>query len=430
METIVRCVIASFMMGISCKTFFEVFAPVRKFRHRWMEYLVVWLVSAGFLAIAFTEVPPYVLQPVRFIVVIALSVQVCFQIKFTKNAVLSVLFCGIYWTLNMIFLSTVYVLPVVHTRGLYDWIEIITGSSFLCLMLFLRYKFKKRFPIIGRERKWVGLTLFPIFGLVVLVAIAMMPWDGSSIDKYAKLAAVLGFAMICLCLFFYMENMLAKEAEVQSLRLMQAQTFNQMELYRAMQKNYDQNRRLLHDYKNQLNCIQGMLMEGQTREALAYISKLTGGIRKNADYVNTNHTVVNVVLNQKYQEACEKGITMTMAVNDLSGIWVSEEEIVVLLVNLLDNAIEACGRLTGDKIIQFKMMLEDGALVLSIRNPVEEEVKIKGNRIPSGKGEAQRHGIGLVNVDSVIRKNGGTSVLRCKDGWFCFSAIVGGNGGA
>lgn len=85
METIVRCVIASFMMGISCKTFFEVFAPVRKFRHRWMEYLVVWLVSAGFLAIAFTEVPPYVLQPVRFIVVIALSVQVCFQIKFTKN---------------------------------------------------------------------------------------------------------------------------------------------------------------------------------------------------------------------------------------------------------------------------------------------------------------------------------------------------------
>lgn len=425
MDTIVRCVIASIMMGISCKTFFEIFAPVRKHRHKWMEHLVVWLVAAGFLVIAFTKVPPYVLQPVRFIAAIALPVQICFQIKVTKNAVLSVLFCGVYWILSMILISTVYVLPVVHTRELDDWIEIITDSSFLCVMLFLHHKLEKHIYVIGREKRWAGLALFPIIGLTVLVAIAMMPWDGSSVDKYAKLAAVLGFTIICLCLFFYIENMLAREAEVQNLRLIQAQTLNQMELYRAMQKNYEQNRRLLHDYKNQLNCIQGMLMEGQAKGALAYISKLTGSIRKNADYVNTNHTVVNVVLNQKYQEACEKGITMTMAVNDLSGLLVSEEEIVILLVNLLDNAIEACGRLTCDKIIQFKMLLEDGQLVLSIRNPVEEAVKIKGKRIPSGKSMAAQHGIGLMNVDSVIRKNGGTSALRCEDGWFCFSAIIG-----
>lgn len=425
METIAWCTIASLMMGVSCKTFFEIFVPARKYKHKWMEYLVVLLVAAGFLAIAFTEIPPYFFQPVRFVIVIALSAQICFLIKGTKNIILSVLFCGIYWILNMILLSVVYVLPVVYTRRLYDWIEIITESSFLCLMLFLHHKLKKRTYITGREKSWSGLALFPIFGLVVLVAIAMMPWDGSSVDKYAKLAAVLGFAIICLCIFFYIENMLSKEAEVQSLRLMQAQTFNQIELYRTMQKNYEQNRSLLHDYKNQLNCIQGMLMEGQTKEALSYISKLAGGIRKNADYVNTNHTVVNVVLNQKYQEACEKGIIMTMAVNDLSGLAVSEEEIVVLLVNLLDNAIEACGRLTCDKIIQFKMMLEDGQMVLSIRNPVEDAVKIKGKRIPSGKSEAAQHGIGLMNVDSVIRKNGGTSVLRCEDGWFFFSAIIG-----
>ncbi|MDE6185369.1 MAG: GHKL domain-containing protein, partial [Lachnospiraceae bacterium] len=429
METIVRCTLLSFMLGISCKAFFEIFAPARKYRHKWMEYMIVLMVTAGFLVIAFTEIPAYFLQPVRFIIVIALSVQICFQIKVVKNVILSVLFCGIYWILAMIFLSIVYVLPMVYTKRLYDWIEIIIESSFLCLMLFLRSKLKKRIYIAGRERKWVGFSLFPIFGLIVLIAIGMMPSDGSSVDRYAKLAAILGFTVICLCLFFYIENMLEKEEEVQSLRLIQARTHNQMELYRTMQKNYEQNRKLMHDYKNQLNCIQGMLLDGKTKEASAYISKLTGSIRKNADYVNTNHTVVNVVLNQKYQEACEKGITMTMAVNDLSGIAVSEEEIVVLLVNLLDNAVEACERLTCDKIIRFKMMLEDGQLVISIRNPVKEPVKIKGKRISTVKNETAHHGIGLMNVDSVIRKNGGTSVLRCEDGWFYFSAIIGENGG-
>lgn len=428
MEGIVRCTLLSLMMGISCKAFFEVFSPVRNYKYKWMEYLVVVMVAAGFLVISFSKIPAYFLQPLRFIIVIVLSVQICFQIKALKNVILSILFCGIYWILSMIFLSIVYALPVIQTKYLGDWIENITESSFLCLMLFWRHKTKKRIYLAAGKRKWVGFALFPIFGIVVLVAIGMMPWDGSSVDKYAKLAAVSGFAVICLCLFFYIENLLEKEEEVQSLRLIQARTQNQVELYRTMQKNDEQNKRLMHDYKNQLNCIQGMLLEGRTQEALAYISKLTGGIRKNADYVNTNHTVVNVVLNQKYQEACEKGITMTMAVNDLSGLAVSEEEIVILLVNLLDNAIEACDRLNHNKIIQFKMMLEDGQMLLSIRNPVEEPVKIKGKRIPTTKSEAAQHGIGLMNVDSVIRKNGGTSVLRCEGGWFSFTAIIGGNG--
>ena len=218
--------------------------------------------------------------------------------------------------------------------------------------------------------------------------------------------------------------MLEKEEEVQNLRLMQARIQNQMNLYRGMQKNYEQHRRLMHDYKNQLSCIQGMVSGGQSKEALEYISKLTGSIRSNADYVNTNHTVVNVVLNQKYQEAYEKGITITMAVNDMSGLTMSEEEIVILLVNLIDNAIEACERLTHDKIIQFKMMLEDDQLVISIRNPVKEAVKIKGKMVPTSKRDGAQHGIGLMNVDSVIRKNGGTSVIKCEDGWFYFSALI------
>lgn len=424
MEDILRSILLSIMMGVSCKAYYETFVPYRKWQKRGLEYLVVLTTAIGFMVIAFTEVPPYLLQPVRFIIVVALSAQICFQIKAVKNLVLSVMFCGIYWILSMVCVSFAYVFPVMQTGRIYDMMESIIGSLFLCLMLLLRYRFKKRtYKLVGGRRR-TGLAVFPLFGMMVIVAIGMMPWDGSTVDKYAKLMAVLGFSVICFCLFFYVENMLEKEEEVQSLRLMQVRTQNQMNLYLSMQKNYERHRRLMHDYKNQLNCIQGMVSGGQTKEVLEYISKLTGSIRSNADYVNTNHTVVNVVLNQKYQEAYEKGITITMAVNDMSGLTMSEEEIVILLVNLIDNAIEACERLTHDKIIQFKMMLEDGQLVLSIRNPVDKAVKIKGKLVPTSKRDGAQHGIGLMNVDSVIRKNGGTSVIKCEDGWFYFSAMI------
>ena len=115
---------------------------------------------------------------------------------------------------------------------------------------------------------------------------------------------------------------------------------------------------------------------------------------------------------------------MTMVSGDLSEITIGEEEIVTLLGNLLDNAIEACERLAQGKVIQFKMVVEADSLVLSVRNPVKEAVRIRDNRIVTGKRDKERHGIGLLNVDSVIRRNHGTSVLKCEDGWFTFAAMI------
>ena len=131
-----------------------------------------------------------------------------------------------------------------------------------------------------------------------------------------------------------------------------------------------------------------------------------------------------MVLNRKYQDAQEKGIVMALLINDLSGLTISEEDLVILLVNLLDNAIEACEKLAENRVIQFKMVMEEKELVLSVRNPVKEAVRIRDRRIATGKSDKSRHGIGLSNVDTVIRKYDGTSVLKCDNGWFYFAAMI------
>ena len=424
MGDIVKCVIFSVMMGISCKLFLETFALSRNWRHKWMEQLPVLICVAGFMVIAFSRIPPYIFQPVRVITVVFITAQVCFQIKVVKNLILSVVFCGIYWILAMLFISVIYAFPVLERYETQNMAESVTGCLFLCVMLLLHSKFRKQTPKTVKGRRGIVLAFFPVFSMIVIMAISMMSWGETTENRYARLAAVVGFALINLCVCWYAADILKKEEEVQTLRLIHARTKNQMDMYLNMQKNYEQQRRQMHDYKNQLNCIAGMLENGQVRETLSYISKLTGGIKKIADRISTNNIVVDVVLNQKYQEAFEKNITITMAVNDLSGHIIGEEEIVVLLVNLLDNAIEACEKLDDNKVIQFKMMLENEQLILSIRNPVKEMVNIKGNRADSTKEDAFLHGIGLMNVDYVVRKNKGTSVVKCEDGWFYFSVMI------
>lgn len=88
----------------------------------------------------------------------------------------------------------------------------------------------------------------------------------------------------------------------------------------------------------------------------------------------------------------KKGIAMVMKIGDLSSLNLEEEDIVTLLVNLLDNAIEACDRLKDNKIIQFKMILEEGQLILSVRNPVEEAVEIKEKTVLTTKKNRERLG--------------------------------------
>lgn len=423
MEIIVRSLVLSFLTGISCKLFFETLLTERRKWPNWLSHTEILAYTAGFMLIAVTPIPPYILQPVRVIFVLFLITQFYYRTGIVRNLLSAVLFCGIYWLISVLLVSVVSILPIAASRNLYDTMEIILEGILLCLMMLFRSIFKKRVRGLA-GLQWERFGFVPMLVMVVPVAMGMMTWSGTTAENYARFIVVAGLMILCVCIFYFVIWRLEKEEEIRRMQLSRERAQNQMEMYHSMQKSYEQQRRLLHDYSNQLQCIQEMLARGETEETLHYLSGLTGNLKKSVDYVNTNHMVVNVVLNRKYQDALEKGITMTMQVNNLSKLTMNEEEIVTLLVNLLDNAIEACEKLSDHKVIQFKMVMDTEGLILSVRNPVEETVRIKDNRIVTSKRDKDRHGIGLLNVDSVIRQNDGTSVLKCEGGWFYFAAMI------
>lgn len=420
---VIRSIFLSVIMGMSCQAFFETVVPRRVFKYDWIKHTTIIAFAAGFMVIAVTKIPPYILQPVRVIVVVFIVAEIYFRAGIVKNLILSVVFCGIYWIVSSLFFAIVYALPVVRYAEIIDMMEPALDIGYLCLMLTFRYWFRKHLRGLPGVQWW-KVGLLSLFGIAVSVGVVMMLQGGSMEEHYARLAVIIGFAAAYVLGIHYMVNMLEKESEIQELRIVHERTRNQMNLYQSMRERYEQQRSFWHDYKNQLSCIQGMIESGQTSEALKYISGLNGSLRSSEMCVNTDNVVVNVMLNRKYREACDQGIVMTMICGDLSGLMISEEDIVTLLGNLLDNAIEACGKIRQNKVIQFKMVVEDDQLVLSIRNPVEEALRIRDNRIVTSKRNKEQHGIGLKNVDSVIRKNNGTSVLKCEDGWFTFAAMI------
>lgn len=407
-----------FILGMGCKVYFDTMAEPRKWRHGWIEKTVLPAFLAGVWMIAVTPIPPYILQPVRLIVLLSIIATVYYQTGAVQNIILSAFYTAFGWMIEFLIISFIFVLPE-SCWGLRGSEELISFSILLAMLLFIRFKWKN----VLLNRKWEQFAYFPALGLIVIMALNMIMWE-EEIRADTRAVIYAGCSILFFAAFYYIRTILEKEAKMQNLLFMQERAKNQMDMYQDMQKNYEQQRRFLHDYKNQLTCIENLISKGEIRETTAYISQLIGSIQKSGDYVNTNHPVVNVILNRKYQAALDQSIVITMQVNDLSKLNLSREDIVTMLVNLLDNSIEACEKLEENRVIQLKMVLEEDQLIFSIKNPVKEKAEIRGKTILTSKGEKSKHGIGLLNVNFVIEKNGGTSVLQCENGWFYFSAMI------
>ena len=163
----------------------------------------------------------------------------------------------------------------------------------------------------------------------------------------------------------------------------------------------------------------------QCRRTADFTENLTKSIAVETSEVNVGHPVVNAVLNQQYRVAKCKNIGMTFAVSDLHNIRLADDEIVVLLGNLIENAIHECERVTEQgkaASISIKFVEKEGTLVLTVRNPISRRVDIEDNRVVNPEHDGQ--GIGLLNVETVAEKNGGSFVISCDENEFVAVVMI------
>ena len=107
----------------------------------------------------------------------------------------------------------------------------------------------------------------------------------------------------------------------------------------------------------------------------------------------------------------------------LSNLPFDASDMVVLLSNLLDNAIEACQRYDkGDKAIHVMAVVQQDFFI-SVRNTSEPVVIINGS-IPTTKPEPQLHGFGLANIRLILEKYSGEYTMFYENGWFQFTADI------
>lgn len=194
----------------------------------------------------------------------------------------------------------------------------------------------------------------------------------------------------------------------------------QQESMSALEANFRLQRKSAHEFEHHMQVLRDLLERNEVDAARDYLDRLKKNRSIHVMSVSSNHPVIDVILNQKYQTARENEIKMQIQVNDLSALTIPTDSLVVVLTNLLDNAIEACRRVNGCREIFCSILYEDG-LYISIRN-TSEPVEIVEGKAPTTKQNSLSHGFGLLSVTYVLDKLGAEYAFGYDEGWFRFAA--------
>ncbi len=296
---------------------------------------------------------------------------------------------------------------------------------FLCILIIRRHMRGKYMELLS-DTDWIRLMIFPLFTIIFVSVLVSVLWYLETFERIMMLSACsFGMLGMNIMVFYIIKDIAERKEQMYEDRIFRLQAENRAQMYRSISEGFERQKRRTHEYKNQIICMQALLKEKQYERLEHYIKGIYGGLGQDVNAIDTNNVIVNTVLNTKYREAQEAGIVFVLKVNDLSGLGMEEEDVVTVLCNLLDNAIEACRKCEGKKRIKLKLMVEDGAVKIGVKNTFQTLVIYENGEIKTTKTfRKEEHGTGIKNIIEVVEKYRGTYVINDKDKEFYFSIVI------
>ena len=229
--------------------------------------------------------------------------------------------------------------------------------------------------------------------------------------------------MINLAAFYLLCDIVKRERRIHEDDLFREKVKNQAEMYKSVYDNYELQRKRAHEYKNQIMCMEALLRKKEYGELEKYITEIGGKLTDTDSNINTNNTLIDAIVNTKYREMEERGILLVMKFNEMADLWVEDSDIVVILSNLLNNAIEASEK-CEQKTVKLKLMKESDEIIISVRNTYNGEIVKEGEEIRTLKADKEEHGLGIKNILESVEKYGGSYSINYDDKEFVFSICI------
>lgn len=336
------------------------------------------------------------------------SVAVLYPLIISLNFLVSDFFSYLYiWTGRKLIIDLIC-----------QFTEVLIHIIFWLIVKKFFFKHLKNIGKLFDDKIWLLLCIVCLASLASITTCIYFSPQGSYKIWICALSCLVTNIGI-LFLTRYLENSIREKIEQKNIKL-------QKEYYDELEKNQIEIRKFRHDINNHLSVIKSLLSTENKEEAQQYLNDIELNFSVH-NRVFTKNSIVNAVLNAKYNLAQKNNIDCFFNIDIKEIDNIDSVSLCSIFANTLDNAIEACIKISNTDLrkISVKARLTDNNYFsYEISNSKINPIIKKNESFVSNKNDSLPHGLGLINVKEIVEKYNGMIDINYTDTAFTVTILI------
>lgn len=338
---------------------------------------------------------------------VTLAIKVIFELKLEKSLLLVLISTGYMFIGEIVAFTLISIFKIDYTK-LSDYVfggsigAVLTIASTIPVLLFkpLNEFIRKNLKVLERNQIYI-MWLF-LATIIITLSYRNMISIGNMGAVVINLVLVLVFVIIVYLL--YKESIKSnKLSENYNILL------NYLEQY---EKEIEEKRKIVHDFKNQLIVINGYADPSNTKlkEYISEIIKENRVIRdnylvKNIDKIPSGLKGLIYYKFSQLDKSMNIDLLIKKKIKEFDDLNSKVNKDVIKIVGILpDNAIESA-RASNDKYISLEMKKEDNKILIIIENSTDKKVDTSKIMVTGFSTKGKNRGYGLSIVNDIIKNN-------------------------
>ncbi len=296
-------------------------------------------------------------------------------------------------------------------------------TRFFVLIIILVFEWKKKSISISylTPKYLILLSILPITTIIlsILMSQVIIVIDSSDLkltfvfaNMFLILSNTITFEII------HNQNKLAKsECE---LKLLKDNINEQTKHYVNLQSSHEEIRQLRHNLRSICIGTIAELKSGKIENAISELQNSMDITERSSKVIDTGHPSIDAIIENELNKCDELKISTDISYQYAEPITANEIDLAVIVGNILDNAIEACQKVTNlNKEIWGSITVDKQNIIINIKNTAESS-----NNLKTSKANKKSHGYGLKSIKHIAKKYNGYAKFSFENNTFTSYVIL------
>lgn len=273
-----------------------------------------------------------------------------------------------------------------------------------------------------------SLLVLPIATMTLLIALF---YADIHIPVNNKLFLEIGTGMLLFAnafMFYLFDKLIETMEKANKMERLYVKSETENKHYQQLERINDKHRALMHDIKKYIRTAVELIQNNENVSALQIFEKLDIEIRNTSastiDYCTNK--LLNAILCERKTKANELGIEYKVNLSlDLYTEYIDDIDLISIVGNLIDNAIEAAAKLKDKGFVNIEMFManEGHFMVWEVSNNFLIPPVVENGGFITSKRNMSEHGIGIHTVEKIVKSYGGTLKIDIDNKVFIASII-------